>query len=262
MPSPVTSQTRLRERKETDRKRLKPFPETKIIPLPPPAYSLCESCKGAFLYAELRGRWGATPDHPGGGTGPTAPCSNAGAARAGPARYVYQRRGSAHPRAAGGCGSRKRPAAHAAGLARVKPTCWFITASFTTRPSCAPHWSPVGIDSTGTPTPKVLLHAFAEWGANCVPRCNGIFAFAVWQQNAGTLFLARDRCGVKPLFYTQAEDSLIFGSELKTLLAHPAVPPASTPTVWLSAAARPRAHAGLRRISKCAGAAARPVRCL
>lgn len=58
-----------------------------------------------------------------------------------------------------------------------------------------------------------------------MPRCNGIFAFAVWQQNAGTLFLARDRCGVKPLFYTQAEDSLIFGSELKTLLAHPAVPP-------------------------------------
>lgn len=72
---------------------------------------------------------------------------------------------------------------------------------------------------------EVLLHAFAEWGANCVPRCNGIFAFAVWRQNAGTLFLARDRCGVKPLFYTQAEDSLIFGSELKTLLAHPAVPP-------------------------------------
>ena len=72
---------------------------------------------------------------------------------------------------------------------------------------------------------EVLLHAFAEWGANCVPRCNGIFAVAVWKQNAGTLFLARDRCGVKPLFYTQAEDSLIFGSELKTLLAHPAVPP-------------------------------------
>ena len=54
--------------------------------------------------------------------------------------------------------------------------------------------------------------------------CNGIFAFAVWQVQAGTLFLARDRCGVKPLFYAQAEQSLIFGSELKTLLAHPAVP--------------------------------------
>ena len=82
-----------------------------------------------------------------------------------------------------------------------------------------------GHSFTGHSDTEVLLHAFAEWGADCVERCNGIFAFAVWQVNAGTLFLARDRCGVKPLFYTQAEDSLIFGSELKTLLAHPAVPP-------------------------------------
>ena len=51
---------------------------------------------------------------------------------------------------------------------------------------------------------EVLLHAFAEWGAGCVAMCNGIFAFAVWQVQAGTLFLARDRCGVKPLFYAQA----------------------------------------------------------
>ena len=55
---------------------------------------------------------------------------------------------------------------------------------------------------------EVLLHAFAEWGESCTAMCNGIFAFAVWQVNAGRLFLARDRCGVKPLFYTQAEDSL------------------------------------------------------
>lgn len=82
-----------------------------------------------------------------------------------------------------------------------------------------------GHSFTGHSDTEVLLHAFAEWGTDCVERCNGIFAFAVWRVNAGTLFLARDRCGVKPLFYTQAEDSLIFGSELKTLLAHPAVPP-------------------------------------
>lgn len=72
---------------------------------------------------------------------------------------------------------------------------------------------------------EVVLHAYAEWGTNCIDRFNGIFAFAVWAVRAGTLFLARDRCGVKPLFYAQTKDSLIFGSEIKTLLAHPAVPP-------------------------------------
>ncbi len=72
---------------------------------------------------------------------------------------------------------------------------------------------------------EVVLHAYAEWGTNCIERFNGIFAFAVWAVRAGTLFLARDRCGVKPLFYAQTKDSLIFGSEIKTLLAHPAVPP-------------------------------------
>ena len=50
---------------------------------------------------------------------------------------------------------------------------------------------------------EVLLHAYAEWGASCVDRFNGIFAFAVWEAHAGKLFLARDRCGVKPLFYAR-----------------------------------------------------------
>ena len=78
---------------------------------------------------------------------------------------------------------------------------------------------------TGRSDTEVLLHAYAEWGASCVDRFNGIFAFAVWAARAGKLFLARDRCGVKPLFYAQTDDSLLFGSEIKTLLAHPAVPP-------------------------------------
>lgn len=72
---------------------------------------------------------------------------------------------------------------------------------------------------------EVVLHAFAEWGEHCVERFNGIFAFAVWCAGPGRLFLARDRCGVKPLFFTQAEDSLIFGSEIKALLCHSAVEP-------------------------------------
>ena len=82
-----------------------------------------------------------------------------------------------------------------------------------------------GHSFTGHSDTEVLLHAFAQWGADCLKRCNGIFAFAVWAQRAGRLFLARDRCGVKPLFYVQTGDSLLFGSEIKTLLAHPAVPP-------------------------------------
>lgn len=78
---------------------------------------------------------------------------------------------------------------------------------------------------TGHSDTEVLLHAYAEWGTSCVDRFNGIFAFAVWAERSGKLFLARDRCGVKPLFYTKNADSLIFGSELKTILAHPEVPP-------------------------------------
>ncbi len=72
---------------------------------------------------------------------------------------------------------------------------------------------------------EVLLTAYMEWGAECVERLNGIFAFAVWNEKEKTLFLARDRFGVKPLFYAQRGSSFIFGSELKALLAHPVIKP-------------------------------------
>ncbi|MDL2206818.1 asparagine synthase (glutamine-hydrolyzing) [Eubacteriales bacterium OttesenSCG-928-N13] len=70
---------------------------------------------------------------------------------------------------------------------------------------------------------EVVLHAYAEWGAECVSRFNGIFAFAVWEQRERRLFLARDRIGVKPLFYSQRPKGLLFGSEIKALLAHPSM---------------------------------------
>ncbi|MGY4690206.1 asparagine synthase (glutamine-hydrolyzing) [Salibacterium sp. K-3] len=69
----------------------------------------------------------------------------------------------------------------------------------------------------------VVLHSYAEWGSSCVERLNGIFAFAVWDEADGTLFLARDRLGVKPLFYTETKNGFLFGSEIKALLAHPEV---------------------------------------
>ncbi|MPM46572.1 Asparagine synthetase [glutamine-hydrolyzing] 3 [bioreactor metagenome] len=71
----------------------------------------------------------------------------------------------------------------------------------------------------------MLLTAYIEWGPACVERFNGIFAFAIWDELKQQLFLARDRIGVKPLFYTMGSASFIFGSELKALLAHPDVKP-------------------------------------
>ncbi len=70
---------------------------------------------------------------------------------------------------------------------------------------------------------EVAAHAYAEWGADCVKRFNGIFAFAVWEEERQRLFLARDRMGVKPLFFSMAGGRLCFASEIKTLLECPGV---------------------------------------
>ena len=68
---------------------------------------------------------------------------------------------------------------------------------------------------------EVIVHAWEAWGEACVERFRGMFAFALWDRNQDTLFLARDRLGVKPLFYALLPDGqLLFGSELKSLLAH------------------------------------------
>ncbi|MDH5545598.1 MAG: amidotransferase 1, exosortase A system-associated [Gammaproteobacteria bacterium] len=69
---------------------------------------------------------------------------------------------------------------------------------------------------------EVIVHAWEEWGEKCVTRFRGMFAFAVWDRNRQTLFLARDRLGKKPLHYALLKNGhFIFGSELKALYAHP-----------------------------------------
>ena len=72
---------------------------------------------------------------------------------------------------------------------------------------------------------EAILHAWEAWGESCVNRLRGMFVFAIWDSNQQTLFMARDRLGIKPLYYTVLPDGhLLFGSELKSLTTHPGLP--------------------------------------
>ena len=66
---------------------------------------------------------------------------------------------------------------------------------------------------------EVLVHGYEEWGVNLLDRLNGQFAFAIYDRNTETVFIARDRFGVRPLFYAQRKGTLYFGSEIKAILA-------------------------------------------
>mgnify|MGYP001009140347 CR=1 FL=1 len=67
---------------------------------------------------------------------------------------------------------------------------------------------------------EVVLHSYMEWGADCVEYFNGMFAFALWDKKRASLFIARDRYGVKPLYYTFVDSAFLFASEQKSLLTH------------------------------------------
>ena len=72
---------------------------------------------------------------------------------------------------------------------------------------------------------EVILYGYMEYGMEVAEKLNGIFAFAIWDGNRDSLFLCRDRMGVKPLFYAVKGDTLVFGSEPKALFAHPQIHP-------------------------------------
>ena len=70
---------------------------------------------------------------------------------------------------------------------------------------------------------EVVLYSFQEWGSKCLDKFNGMFAFAVWDKTKQELFLARDRYGIKPLYYTFANNHFVFASEQKGILQHPEI---------------------------------------
>jgi len=76
---------------------------------------------------------------------------------------------------------------------------------------------------------EVIVHLYEEFGENCVEKLRGMFAFAIWDDRQQTLFLARDRVGIKPLYYWLSNKSLVFGSEIKAILADPEVKPDVVP---------------------------------
>ena len=72
---------------------------------------------------------------------------------------------------------------------------------------------------------ETVIHLFEEYGADCVQHLRGMFAFAIWNRNTRTLFIARDRLGIKPLYYKWTPERLLFGSEIKAVLAHGGIRP-------------------------------------
>ena len=85
--------------------------------------------------------------------------------------------------------------------------------------------SVAGYEFSSTSDTEVLIKSYVHWGEKCVDKLNGIYAFAIWDNDFKKLFMVRDRVGVKPLFYYEYKGGLIFGSEIKTLLANSIVKP-------------------------------------
>ena len=82
----------------------------------------------------------------------------------------------------------------------------------------------VGHRFTSRTDTEVVLHAYAQWGENCVHRFNGMFTFAIWDRTRQELFIARDRYGIKPLYYSFYGTTFLFASEQKAILAYPEIP--------------------------------------
>jgi asparagine synthase (glutamine-hydrolysing) len=104
-------------------------------------------------------------------------------------------------------------------------TCWIIFNGeiYNYRPLAEDLKSRGHVFKTRSDT-ETILHAYEEFGEDCVHRLRGMFAFAVWDSRKKKLFIARDRVGIKPLYYTVHDNTLYFGSEIKSFFQNPAIP--------------------------------------
>jgi asparagine synthase (glutamine-hydrolysing) len=97
----------------------------------------------------------------------------------------------------------------------------FTTGNFTTTRKFGLNLEKAGHRFATQSDTEVVVHAYEEYGAQCLKAMNGMFAFALWDGPRRRLLLARDRVGIKPLYYARLPQCLVFGSEVKALLAHP-----------------------------------------
>lgn len=100
---------------------------------------------------------------------------------------------------------------------------------------------------------EVIIHAYQAWGSRCLQKLNGMFAFAIWDTQRERLFIARDRLGVKPLYYWHSGSQFVFGSEIKSLLKFPDAPRQVDPeaiNAYMSFLWIPDPHTGFKNIYK------------
>ena len=95
---------------------------------------------------------------------------------------------------------------------------WCSTARSTTFGNCAGIWRAADTSSTTHTDTETIVHLYEEYGKRAVDHLRGMFAFALWDERKRQLLIARDRVGIKPLYYAEAGGRLLFASELKSIL--------------------------------------------
>jgi asparagine synthase (glutamine-hydrolysing) len=99
---------------------------------------------------------------------------------------------------------------------------------------------------------EVIIHAYEQWGYDCVNKLNGMWAFAIWDNNINELFISRDRLGQKPLYYTKTKNTFLFASEIKSLIAHgiPLTPNYELLEIYLSLGYIPAPYSFFKNVYK------------